>query len=137
MRVPAQPGRCARPLVDLVAVVVLLRVLREASAHEQAAALADRPAAADMFRLFLKAERPVDQFRFGREVDGTPAAPWGWEEGGVPWMNRLQRKTGHTVHLSPLHRTDTIVRKGRIFTSIIERIHGTYTGDWVCSEQPR
>jgi hypothetical protein len=22
----------------------------------------------------------VDQFRFGREADGTPTAPWGWED---------------------------------------------------------
>ena len=33
-----------------------------------------------MFELFLKQEGRADQFRFGREPDGTPATPWGWED---------------------------------------------------------
>ena len=33
-----------------------------------------------MFGLFLEQQGPADQFRFGREADGTPAAPWGWED---------------------------------------------------------
>jgi len=33
-----------------------------------------------MFGLFLEQEGPADQFRFGREADGTPAAPWDWED---------------------------------------------------------
>jgi len=33
-----------------------------------------------MFRLFLEQRGAPDQFRFGREADGTPAAPWGWED---------------------------------------------------------
>jgi len=32
-----------------------------------------------MFELFLE-QGLADQFRFGREIDGTPAAPWGWED---------------------------------------------------------
>jgi hypothetical protein len=36
--------------------------------------------AAGMFELFLKQNGPADQFRFGREADGTPAAPWDWED---------------------------------------------------------
>ena len=32
-----------------------------------------------MFGLFLKQQSHEDQFRFGRQADGSPAAPWGWE----------------------------------------------------------
>jgi len=30
--------------------------------------------------LFLRQEGLASKFRFGREADGTPAAPWGWED---------------------------------------------------------
>jgi len=33
-----------------------------------------------MFGLFLEQKGLADQFRFGGEPDGTPAAPWGWED---------------------------------------------------------
>ena len=36
--------------------------------------------AAGMFGLFLKQNGLAEQFRFGREADGAPAAPWGWED---------------------------------------------------------
>ena len=58
----------------------LLVRLREAGAHEQAAVLAARLSAAGMFVLVLEQQGSADQFRFGREADGTPAAPWGWED---------------------------------------------------------
>jgi uncharacterized protein YidB (DUF937 family) len=61
-------------------VALLLDSLREAGAHDQAAALTDRLPAAGMFRLFLKQQGHEDQFRFGRQADGSPAAPWGWED---------------------------------------------------------
>jgi len=61
-------------------VASLLRSLREAGAREQAATLAGRLPAAGLFRLFLERNGLADQFRFGRETDGTPAAPWGWED---------------------------------------------------------
>ena len=67
-------------LDDPGGVASLLDSLREAGAHEQAAALAGRLPAAGMFGLFLEQKGPADQFRFGREADGTPAAPWGWED---------------------------------------------------------
>jgi hypothetical protein len=67
------------PLDDPRAVASLLDSLREAGAHKQAATLAGRLPAVGMFRLFLK-RGLADQFRFGREADGTPAAPWGWED---------------------------------------------------------
>ena len=68
------------PLDNPRGVASLLGRLREAGAHEQAAALAARLPAAGMFGLFLEQEGPADQFRFGREADGTPATPWGWED---------------------------------------------------------
>ena len=68
------------PSTTRSAVASLLDSLREAGAHEQAAALAGRLPAAGMFELFLEQKGPADQFRFGREADGTPAAPWGWED---------------------------------------------------------
>jgi hypothetical protein len=68
------------PLDDPSGVDDLLDSLREAGAHEQAAALTDRLPAAGMFGLFLEQEGLADQFRFGREADGAPAAPWGWED---------------------------------------------------------
>ena len=67
-------------LDDPGGVARLLDSLREAGAHEQAAALADRLPAAGMFELFLEQKGHADQFRFGREADGSPAAPWGWED---------------------------------------------------------
>jgi len=58
----------------------LLVRLREAGAHEQAAVLTARLSAAGMFVLVLEQQGSADKFRFGREADGTPAAPWGWED---------------------------------------------------------
>jgi hypothetical protein len=68
------------PLDDPDGVASLLDSLREAGADDQAAALTGRLPAAGMFGLFLEQDGPADQFRFGREADGAPAAPWGWED---------------------------------------------------------
>ena len=62
------------------AVARLLDRLREAGAHQQAAALADRLPAVGLFWVFLEQSGLGDQFRFGRDADGTPATPWGWED---------------------------------------------------------
>ena len=67
-------------LDDPAAVAGLLDGLRDAGADEQAAALASRLPAAGWFGPFLEQEASADQFRFGREADGTPAARWGWED---------------------------------------------------------
>jgi len=75
-------------------VASLLDSLRKASAHEQAAALTDRLSAAGMFVLFLEQNDPADQFRFGRRADGTPAAPWGWEDLNL-WLVPVR---GDTLH---------------------------------------
>jgi len=67
-------------LDDPGAVAFLLDSLRAVGADEQAAVLTSRLPTAGMFRLFLEQRGAPDQFRFGREADGTPAAPWGWED---------------------------------------------------------
>jgi hypothetical protein len=59
---------------------LLLDSLREAGAAEQAAALIDRLPGAGMFELFCRQRGCQDQFPFGREADGNPAEPWGWED---------------------------------------------------------
>ena len=61
-------------------VASLLGRLREAGAAKQAAALAERLPGAGLFELFRKQEGRQDQFRFGREADGSPAGRWGWED---------------------------------------------------------
>jgi hypothetical protein len=88
-------GRAAAqvPLDNPDAVAPLLDSLRKAGAHEQAVALADRLPAAGMFQLFLKQNGPADQFRFGREADGTPAAPWSWEDLDL-WLVPRPREPG-------------------------------------------
>ena len=58
----------------------LLDTLRRVGAHDQTAALARRLPAAGMFDLFFAEQDRADQFRFGCEADGTPAAPWSWED---------------------------------------------------------
>jgi hypothetical protein len=58
----------------------LLRRLRAAGAHQQATALTARLPTEGMFELFLKQHSRADQFRFGRKADGSPSAPWGWED---------------------------------------------------------
>ena len=58
----------------------LLDSLLWAGAEQQAAALAARLPAAGMLGLFLEREGRADQFRFGREPDGIPAAPRGWDD---------------------------------------------------------
>jgi hypothetical protein len=62
------------------AVAALLDTLRLAGARQQAAALAERLPAAGMFELFLDWCGRADQFHFGREADGSPSAPWAWED---------------------------------------------------------
>jgi hypothetical protein len=54
--------------------------MRQAGAHEQAAALADRMPTAGMVGLYLNQHGRADQFQLGQEADGSPAARWGWED---------------------------------------------------------
>src|SRR5712691_5757203 len=73
--------------------------LREAGAHKQAAALTARLSATGMFELFLEHKGAADQFRFGREADGTPAAPWGWEDLDLWLVPRLRAQAAPARHL--------------------------------------
>jgi hypothetical protein len=61
-------------------VAPLLESLRRAAADEQATTLASWLPAVGMFKLFLEQQGSVDQFRFGPDTDGTPAALWAWED---------------------------------------------------------
>jgi hypothetical protein len=67
-------------------VAVLLNRLREAGADEQAAVLVTRLPTVGMFEHFLffahflREQGSADQFHFGCEADGTPAARWEWED---------------------------------------------------------
>jgi Trypsin-like peptidase domain len=51
-----------------------------APAAQQVTALVDRLPGAGMFELFLEQHGHRDQFQFGREADGTPSAPWSWDD---------------------------------------------------------
>lgn len=51
-------------------------------ASGQAAQLTERLPAAGMFGLFLEQPGVRDRFAFGREADGTPAAPWDLDDLG-------------------------------------------------------
>jgi uncharacterized protein YidB (DUF937 family) len=78
----ALAGRAAAhvALDDPRDVAWLLDRLREAGAQEQATALTVRLPGEGMFELFLQQEDRQDRFRFGREADGSPAKPWGWDD---------------------------------------------------------
>ena len=79
----------------------LLDSLRRAGAHEQVAKLTDRLPGEGFFDDFLKQQVRRDQFRFGREPDGSPAAPWAWEDldlrpcPTVGWDRLVRRVVGH------------------------------------------
>ena len=77
-RDPAAHVSLHDPYPDHVA--ILLDRLAAAGAQEQAIALADRLSAVGMFELFLQQQDRQDQFRFGREADGRPSEPWGWDD---------------------------------------------------------
>jgi hypothetical protein len=99
-------------------VAVMLERLQEAGADDQAAALTGRLPAAGMFELFLKQQGPADRFRFGREADGTPAAPWDWEDLDL-WLipDRGDREATLPVGLPPTRR----IRKVSLDTSLSGR----------------
>ena len=68
------------PLDDPGAVAMLLDTLHAADAQERLTALTEWISAAGMFMLFLEQADNLDRFRFGREADGSPAKPWGWND---------------------------------------------------------
>jgi uncharacterized protein YidB (DUF937 family) len=58
----------------------LLDSLRDAGAQGQVSALTDRLPGEGLFYLFYAQGNNQTQYRFGRNPDGTPAEPWGWED---------------------------------------------------------
>ena len=99
-RAGAEPRQCLAAPDDPYGVASLLDRLREAGAHEQAAALTARLPATGMFELFLEQKGAADQLRFGREADGTPAAPWGWEDLDLWLVPRLRAQAAPARHLA-------------------------------------
>jgi uncharacterized protein YidB (DUF937 family) len=75
-RDPAAQGLLDNPF----SVGDLLDSLRRAGAQEQVTKLTDRLPGEGLFEVFLKQQIRRDQFRFGRETDGSPAAPWSWDD---------------------------------------------------------
>ncbi|WP_460347266.1 hypothetical protein [Actinoallomurus acanthiterrae] len=67
-------------LDDSYGIVRLLGALRAVGADDEAAALAERLPAAGLFHQFMEIGDHKERFRFGREPDGTAAAPWAWED---------------------------------------------------------
>jgi hypothetical protein len=60
--------------------IALLSALLYCRRREITDALANRLPGAGMFKLFREQGGRQDQFRFGREADGSPAKPWDWED---------------------------------------------------------
>ncbi|WP_327582289.1 hypothetical protein OHA25_41040 [Nonomuraea sp. NBC_00507] len=58
----------------------LLEALRQVGATEQVTVLAERLPAAGRFDEFMGIGDYRERFAFGREPDGIPALPWGWED---------------------------------------------------------
>jgi hypothetical protein len=69
-------------LHDYSGVNSLITQLALAGAKDQVNVLVNRLPASGQFRLFTRHIdlRDVELFRFGREVDGRPASPWGWDD---------------------------------------------------------
>jgi NgoMIV restriction enzyme len=76
-------------LFDPRSVAALLDALQGAGAHGQVAILTGRLSAAGMFEFFLERDGSADQFRFGRDADGTPAGQWDWEDLSL-WVASLR-----------------------------------------------
>jgi hypothetical protein len=73
-RVAADPG-----LVDRDDVETLIDKMRQFGAPEHAAELIDHLPGLGHFALFTARHDSKARFRFGREPDGRPSEPWGWE----------------------------------------------------------
>jgi hypothetical protein len=70
------------PLDNPRGVAFLLDSIREAGAVQQAKTLTDRLPAEGWFGLFRVLPGHSKRYRFGREVDGSPAPPWDWDDLG-------------------------------------------------------
>jgi len=90
-------------------VAFLLDRLREAGAREPAATLAGRLPAVGLFRLFLKRNGLADQFRFGRETDGTRPR----HGAGRPGLMACSRPAGTVRRLARLPTADPPDSQGK------------------------
>ncbi|WP_067821437.1 helix-turn-helix domain-containing protein [Actinomadura kijaniata] len=72
-------ARCI-DLTDRREVAKLLDTLRTAGADEQAARLLEQLPALGLFTRYLGETGQHARFRYGREPNGAPAAPWGWDD---------------------------------------------------------
>ena len=59
---------------------VLLKALYAVGAYEQAEVFIERLPGEGMFSLVCMQEGYRERFWYGREVDGRPAKPWGWDD---------------------------------------------------------
>ncbi|WP_331751748.1 hypothetical protein OG713_45420 (plasmid) [Streptomyces sp. NBC_00723] len=59
---------------------LLSEAMRRVEAHNQATALTERLPAAGLFAMYIQIGDFGERFKFGREPDGSPAAPWTWED---------------------------------------------------------
>ena len=66
-------------LADPAGVDMLLGSLREAGDQDQVALLVDRLPGEGLFELFSGQGNNQALYQFGRNADGSPAEPWGWE----------------------------------------------------------
>jgi hypothetical protein len=75
-------GRAAAQVAldDPGAVARLLFRLQAPGTQNQADVLAGRLPAAGLFAFIVEQPGGADQYRFGREADGSPSEPWGWED---------------------------------------------------------
>ncbi len=62
------------------AVARLLEALEIANAGNKGRTLINRLPAAGQFAFFRRHVDPKKRFLFGREPDGSPAAPWSWSD---------------------------------------------------------
>jgi hypothetical protein len=98
----------------------LLEALRSVGAIRQARLLTDRLPAEGHFATFLQQDNHPERFRFGREPDGCPAAPWGWDDVvGTP-----RSATGSSaIRKPPVAHTTTAKTTVAQATSGYPRVH--------------
>jgi hypothetical protein len=78
----------------------LLTALRDVGAEAEAATLMNRLPAEGYFESFLVEGDNKVVYRFGREPEGTPVEPWGWENldlsGHTRNLHRSRRRSAST-----------------------------------------
>jgi hypothetical protein len=57
-----------------------LKLLRQEGAEEQISRLEDRLPVEGLFGFYIEGTNREVLYQFGREIDGTPASSWGWND---------------------------------------------------------